>query len=78
MAMPLRPNTISDYRELAREVHRLAVVLQGTVSLEGQGMDGAKLRQVKRRMMVRILQGVTWASPAISMIDPSPRCYSGT
>jgi hypothetical protein len=43
-------------RKAVAEANRLAGVLQGTMSLEGQGLDGRKLHQIKRQMVHRLLQ----------------------
>jgi hypothetical protein len=46
----------SDVRRAVREANRLAGVLQGTMSLESQGLDGRKLHQIKRQMVRRLLR----------------------
>jgi hypothetical protein len=46
----------SDVRRAVREANRLAGVLQGTMSLESQGLDGRKLHQIKLQMVHRLLR----------------------
>ena len=57
MAMPPRPRTISDYREPAREAHAACLRPAGHGELGGP-RDGRehRLREVKRRMIARILR----------------------
>jgi hypothetical protein len=52
--MPPKTDEI-DFRRLAREVRRLANILQGTMSLEGQGLSQAEMRKIKRRVMRRVI-----------------------
>jgi hypothetical protein len=54
MAMPPAPTTLSEFREVAIEVNRLARILQGTVSLECQGMDKREYRAIKRQILERL------------------------
>jgi hypothetical protein len=42
-------------REIIEEANRIVKMLQGTVSLEGQGLDKQALRQIKKRVIRRIL-----------------------
>lgn len=56
MALPPPPMTMAQYRELAREVRRLARILQATMSLEGQGLDVRELHQIKIKIALRLLQ----------------------
>jgi hypothetical protein len=46
----------SGVRRAVREANRLVGVLQGTMSLESQGLDGRKLRQIKKQMIHRLLR----------------------
>lgn len=56
--MPMPPPEIpmSEYREVAREVQRLASILQGTMSLEGEGLDRRELHDIKMKMAIRLVQ----------------------
>lgn len=57
--MALPPLTMqSDVRKAIREANRLAGILQSTMSLEGQGLEGREFREVKRHMIRRILRVV--------------------
>jgi len=55
--MALPPLTMqSDVRKAIREAKTLANILQGTMSLEGQGLEGRDFREVKRHIIKRILR----------------------
>jgi hypothetical protein len=56
MAMPPPPTTTFDVREAIIDANRLIGILQGTMSLEGQGLNGRKLREIKKQMIRRLLQ----------------------
>jgi hypothetical protein len=49
------PHVQSDRRKTALEVNRLANLLQGTMSLEGQGLDRRSLHVLKNQMFLRML-----------------------
>jgi hypothetical protein len=54
MAMPTNLS-FSELRKVAEEAANLLGILQGTMSLEGQGLDRIELRRLKRRMVRRLL-----------------------
>lgn len=45
----------SELRKIAIEAKSLVGMVQGTMALEGQGLDKATLRRLKRRMVRRLL-----------------------
>ncbi len=62
-------------REIAREVRRLAGIVQATISLEAQGVGHAAYRRIKRRILERLTRhtidtGVTNGLPATSHENP--------
>jgi hypothetical protein len=50
---PLRVK--NDRRKAAAEVNRLARIVQGTMSLEGQGLDLRSLHRLKNQMFLRMV-----------------------
>lgn len=55
MAVPPHDFTPS-VRKAIQEAKGLVGLLQGTMSLEGQGLDRVAMRQVKKRMIRRLLR----------------------
>ena len=56
MAMPPQALSSDLLRKAVAEANSLIGILQGTMSLEGQGLDKGEMRQVKKRMIRRLLQ----------------------
>jgi hypothetical protein len=56
MPLPMTAERQATYRKAIREAIRLAGILQGTMSLESQGLDRFEYRQVKRQMILRLLR----------------------
>lgn len=54
MGLP-SPAKMSELRKSITEANRLVIYLQGTMSLEGQGMDKRRFREIKRLMLRRLL-----------------------
>jgi hypothetical protein len=47
---------LDEVRKAIAEANRLAGYLQGTMSLEGQGLDREKLRTIQEKMVLRLLR----------------------
>lgn len=43
-------------RKIIKEARYLTGIVQGTMGLEGQGLDGRALRQIKKRIIQRLLR----------------------
>lgn len=54
--MPPPNRTMLEYKEIVREVQCLASVLQGTMSLEGEGLSRNELHKIKLKMARRLIQ----------------------
>jgi hypothetical protein len=48
-------NRTSEVRRAVRDARRVTNMLQGTMSLEGQGLDGKTLRELKRTTILELL-----------------------
>ena len=73
MAMPTNLS-FSEFRKVAEEAANLLGILQGTMSLEGQGLDRVELRRLKRRMVRRLLGlGRRYMNEAEMAADPPVR-----
>lgn len=63
MIMPPPYLSMSEYRNVAREVNRLARIVQGTMSLEGQGLDLRDLHDIKKKMVIRLVKRIYCVPP---------------
>lgn len=55
MPAPQLPNTTQDLRKVVRKARQIMAMLQGTMGLEGQGLDRKILRDMKKRTISDLL-----------------------